>query len=314
MRKSDFKVSAIVPIYNEEGCIELLAGKVKDILSVYSDYEIIFIDDGSVDRTLAIVKELRNKNIKIHFLSFSRNFGHQNAIRAGIDFASGDCIISLDGDLQHPPELIPRMIEKWKEGIDIVYTIRKDTREVSFLKRITAKLYYKILNSLSDIDIELGAADFRLIDKKVAKSFKGISENEIFFRGMIKWVGFSQFGIEYNPAERCWGETKYSVKKMMTLAFSGITGFSIKPLRISFFVGLTIALLSLIYGIYALCVKIFTNKTIEGWTSVFFMVTLIGGIQLIMVGILGEYIGKLFIESKKRPNYILKETSYKVEE
>lgn len=310
MRKIDFKVSVIIPVYNEEGCISLLPRKVIKILSNYSDYEIIFVDDGSYDRTLLRIKELHIENTKIQYLSFSRNFGHQNALRAGIDHATGDCVISLDGDFQHPPELIPTMIKKWQEGYDIVFTIRKDNPKISLFKRITARLFYKILNMFSDINIEPGAADFRLIDKKVVAGFNKIRENEIFFRGMIKWLGFKQIGIEYMPNERFWGDSKYSVKKMVALAFSGITSFSVKPLRISLFIGTSIAFLSFLYGVYALYIKIFTNESIEGWTSVFFMVTFIGGVQLIMIGILGEYIGKLFIESKKRPNYLVKENSF----
>lgn len=309
-KKNNFKVSVIIPVYNEEGCISLLAEKVIEILSNYSDYEIIFVDDGSSDRTLFIIKELHVENTKIQYLSLSRNFGHQNALRAGIDYATGDCVISLDGDFQHPPELIPDMINKWQEGYDIVYTIRKDTVKISLFKKITSQLFYKILNIFSDINIEQGAADFRLIDKKVAAGFNKIRENEIFFRGMVKWLGFKQIGIEYVPNERLWGKSKYSLKKMVALAFSGITSFSVKPLRISLFIGTSIAFLSILYGIYALYIKVFTNKSIEGWTSVFFMVTLIGGVQLIMIGVLGEYIGKLFIESKKRPNYITKENSF----
>jgi polyisoprenyl-phosphate glycosyltransferase len=309
MRSDDYKVSVIVPVFNEEGCLSDLAARIVNVLSGYSDYEILFIDDGSKDRTLSIIKKLHSDNPKINFLSFSRNFGHQNALRAGTKFASGDCIISLDGDLQHPPELIPELINKWIEGYDIVYTIRKDLSETSSYKRFTGRLFYKIMNVVSDIDFEQGEADFRLLDKTVALELNNLSENAIFFRGMVKWLGFNQTGIEYVPDKRMWGQTKYSRKKMFALAISGITGFSIKPLRISTLIGISIAFLSLIYGIYALYIKFFTNNSIEGWTSVFFMVAFIGGVQLIMIGILGEYIGNVFIESKKRPHYIIREDS-----
>jgi polyisoprenyl-phosphate glycosyltransferase len=309
MRKSDFKVSVIVPVYNEEGCVSSVAERVVKILSQYSDYELLFVDDGSQDGTLKILKKIHSDNYKVNFLSFSKNFGHQNALRAGTKFASGDCIVSLDGDLQHPPELIPDLINKWMEGYDIVYTIRKDIRKISIFKKITASLFYKIMNAISDINFESGEADFRLIDKVAATELNKLSENAIFFRGMIKWLGFNQIGVEYIPDSRIWGMTKYSRKKMFSLAISGITSFSIKPLRISTFIGISIALLSLLYGVYALYIKIFTDNSIEGWTSVFFMVTLIGGIQLIMIGILGEYIGNIFIESKKRPHFIIKENS-----
>jgi dolichol-phosphate mannosyltransferase len=243
-------------------------------------------------------------------LSFSRNFGHQNALRAGIDYASGDCIVSLDSDFQHPPELIPSLIEKWQSGYDIVYTRRKEEKGISYFKKLTSMFFYKVLASLSDIKLEQGEADFRLIDRKVATQLIRLHENAIFLRGMIKWLGFKTIGIDYIPNKRFWGKTKYSLRKMIALAFAGITGFSVRPLKISFFIGSMVAILSLIYGIYALYQKIFTNETVEGWTSVFFMVTLIGGIQLIMIGVLGEYLGKIFLESKKRPNYIINDSSF----
>jgi dolichol-phosphate mannosyltransferase len=242
-------------------------------------------------------------------LSFSRNFGHQNALRAGTQHASGDCIISLDSDLQHPPEMIHDLINKWEEGYDIVFTIRKDGRQVHLIKRLTALVFYKLMNSISEVHFKKGEADFRLIDKYAAVHLNNLNEHAIFFRGMIKWLGFKQIGIEYIPDSRISGTTKYTGKKMFALAVSGITGFSIKPLRISTVIGVTVAFSSIVYGLYALYIKLFTSDTIEGWTSVFFMVTFIGGIQLIMIGILGEYIGKIFMESKKRPHYIIKENS-----
>ena len=294
MRKDKFKVSVIIPVFNEEGCVPVIIERLTRILTVYSDYEIIFIDDGSTDSTLKRVKDIRNNNPKVHYLSFSRNFGHQNALRAGTRYASGDCTISLDGDLQHPPELIPVLINKWLDGYDIVYTIRKDPEKLSFFKKVTSRVFYKIMNVISDIKFEHGEADFRLIDKIAAKELNKLSENSIFFRGIVKWLGFSQTSIEYTPDKRISGSTKYSAKKMVALALSGITSFSVKPLRVSTFIGTSIAFLSLLYGFYALYIKMFTHNTIEGWTSVFFMVTFIGGIQLIMIGILGEYIGNLF--------------------
>jgi len=309
MRKNNFKVSVIVPIYNEEGCILTLAERVVKVLENYYEYEILFIDDGSKDSTLEILRKLHSGNKKINFLSFSRNFGHQNALMAGTRHADGDCIISIDGDLQHPPELIPELIIKWIEGYDIVYTIRKDGKKIPVLKKVTSNLFYKLMNAISDINFEHGEADFRLLDKNVAAELNNLNENAIFFRGMVKWLGFNQTGIEYIPDDRKWGKTKYSRKKMFALAISGMTSFSTKPLRVSIIIGISIAFLSLLYGLYALYIKFFTNNSIEGWTSVFFMVTFIGGIQLIILGIIGEYIGNIFLESKKRPHYIIKEDS-----
>jgi dolichol-phosphate mannosyltransferase len=300
----------VVPILNEEGNIGVLTERVLAVARRYSDYELLFVDDGSIDNTLKIIKEIRKVNNKIHYLSFSRNFGHQNALRAGLDYATGDCVISMDGDLQHPPELIPKMIQKWQEGYDIVYTIRKEDMKLPLIKRKAANIFYKIMNRFSDIKIDGGAADFRLLDRNVVEIIKSIKENALFMRGMISWLGFRQCGIEYVSGKRNWGETKYTFKKMMNFAIEGITSFSIKPLRISMIFGYIIAILAFLYGIYAIAIKLFTNQTVSGWTSLLVGFLFIGGIQMIMIGILGEYIGRLFIESKKRPNYIIRDKSY----
>ncbi len=311
MRESNFRVSVIIPVFNEEGCLRIVTDKLLEILSAYPGFELLFIDDGSSDNSLSILRELHASDLRINFLSFSRNFGHQNALRAGIMYAGGDCIISMDGDLQHPPEVIPELIEKWQDGYDIVYTIRKDDTATSLYKKFTARMFYKLMNAVSDINFQQGEADFRLIDKTAAAELNKLSENAIFFRGIVKWLGYKQIGVEYIPDKRIWGRTKYSRKKMFALAVSGITGFSIKPLRISTLFGVVIAFLSIFYGLYALYVKFFTDQSVEGWTSVFFMVTFIGGIQLIILGIIGEYIGNIFLESKKRPHYIIRENSLK---
>lgn len=301
------KLSIVVPIMNEEGNIKNLISRLEIALEKYSDYEIIFVDDGSSDGTLNVIKKEAVKNNKIKFLSFSRNFGHQNALRAGLDFAGGDCVISMDGDLQHPPELIPELVKKWQEGFEIVYTLRKDDPSISVFKRKTASVFYGIMNRFSEIKIDHGAADFRLLDRKVVEVIKTIREDNLFMRGMISWLGFKQIGIEYMPEKRNWGKTKYTFKKMFKFALSGITSFSTKPLHISTIFGYVIAGFAFLYGVYAILIKIFTNQAISGWASVLVGVLFIGGVQMIMIGILGEYLGKLFMETKKRPNYIIRE-------
>ena len=309
MQKDNFKVSVIVPILNEEGNIEILTERVLAVIERYWDYELLFIDDGSTDNTLKIIQEEMKKNDKIRYLSFSRNFGHQNALRAGFDYATGDCVISIDGDLQHPPELIPKLLEKWQQGYDIVYTIRQEDPQRPFLKRKASNIFYNIMNRFSDVRINEGGADFRLIDRNVVEVIKRINENNLFMRGMISWLGFKQCGIEYMPERRHWGKTKYTFKKMNKFALDGITSFSIKPLRISTIFGYTAAFLAFLYGVYAILIKIFTNTAVSGWASLLAGLLFIGGVQMIMIGILGEYVGRLFIESKKRPNYIIKEKS-----
>lgn len=303
----EFKVSVIVPIYNEEGNISPLLDRLVPVLQQYHDYEILFVDDGSRDHTLETIKSSKESNSHIHYISFARNFGHQNALKAGLDHVTGDCVITMDGDLQHPPELIPQFIEKWLEGYDVVYTIRREDTRLSFLKRLTSRFFYRLMNRLSGIHIPEGAADFRLLDRKVADVLKDIREYHLFYRGLTPWLGFHQIGITYLPEERFSGQTKYSIRKMIAFALTGITSFSLKPLRISVLFGVFFALLAFIYGGYALYMKFFTDSTVPGWASVLISVLFIGGIQLIVLGIIGEYIGKLFMESKHRPHYIIKE-------
>jgi glycosyltransferase involved in cell wall biosynthesis len=302
-------ISIIVPCHNEQGNIVPLYDLINTYVKGYN-YEVIFIDDGSSDDTLPSIKKLAEQNTSIKYLSFSRNFGHQNAIKAGIDHAIGNCIIMMDADLQHPPELIPQMLQKWEEGYDIVYTLRQDSNDLSFFKKRTSKLFYKIVNFLSDIKVVEGAADYRLIDRKVADVFKyDLNEYFLFIRGLTSWVGFNQFAIPYTPKERHSGKSKYSLFKMVSLALYGITSLSIKPLRLATLLGISVSLISFIYGMYALSLSIFTNKAIHGWTSTILIIVFIGGIQMFLLGIIGEYLGNLFFEVKKRPHYILKDTN-----
>lgn len=302
------KISVVIPAYNEEGNIRPLADDLVKVLAEYPSYEIIFIDDGSRDRTLTEIKQAKTSNPAVKYVSLSRNFGHQNALKAGLDLAAGDCVISMDADMQHPPELIRAMIAKWLEGFDIVYTIRADD-DLPFLKRATSKMFYRIINCLSDVEINEGAADFRLMDRKVVDVFKrDIGEYYLFFRGLISWVGFKQYAIAYRPNKRMFGNSKYSWRRMIRFGLNGITSFSTKPLRISMVIGFVVSSLSFIYAVYALYQHVFNRQTVAGWTSVIISVLFIGGIQMLLLGILGEYIGKQFFESKRRPHYIVRES------
>ena len=307
--KESVMVSVVIPTMNEEENVGLIYEKLKPILLGYDDHEIIYIDDGSTDNTLARIKHLNREDNKVRYLSLSRNFGHQNALKAGLDFACGDCVISMDGDLQHPPELIPEMIAKWKEGYEVVYTLRHVGSETSFFKKLSASLFYKLINRWADVAIEQGSADFRLLDRKIVDIIRELKEIHLFFRGLVPWMGFNQIGITYVSTERQWGTTKYSFRKMIQFALAGITGFSIKPLTFAITLGFVLAIFAFIYGVYALYIRLFTDTSIEGWASLLIVTALIGGIQLITIGILGEYLGKLFMEQKQRPNYIIKEKS-----
>jgi polyisoprenyl-phosphate glycosyltransferase len=307
MAENHFKLSVIIPCYNEEENISNLFQELSKQLLTYPDCEIIFVDDGSHDKSIEILKSLASKDERLKYISFSRNFGHQNALKAGLDYSSGDCVVSLDADMQHPPEMISKLITKWKEGFDVVYTIRVNEEGISFFKKLTSKTFYQIINFLSNTSVEQGAAGFRLLDRKVVDEIKKFDESYLFIRGIVSWVGFKQISIEYKPNDRFAGTTKYSLKKMVHFASSGITSFSTKPLKISIYAGFIIALIAFIYGLYVIYSAFFTNKVVPGWASVATSVLFIGGLQLIMIGILGEYLGKLFIENKRRPNYIIKD-------
>jgi dolichol-phosphate mannosyltransferase len=303
------KISVIVPCFNEEESLVAFNQTLFQHLPEIYSYEVIYVNDGSRDKTLSVILSLAKANTTIKYISFSRNFGHQNALKAGYDFASGDCAISLDADLQHPPEVIPELIAKWEEGFEIVNTIRLDHNSITAKKKISSRIFYKVMRSLSDVQIENGMADFRLVDKKVLKQLKLFRENFLFFRGIIPWMGFRQANIEFKANDRFAGTTKYTLKKMLTLAATGVTAFSVKPLRLSIYLGSFIALLSFLYGIYAVIFFVFTDKVITGWTSVIISVLFVGGINLLMLGVIGEYLGKLFIENKRRPNYLISESN-----
>ncbi|MBS1553227.1 MAG: glycosyltransferase family 2 protein [Bacteroidetes bacterium] len=303
------KISIVIPCYNEEGNVVELYNKINEILSDYT-VEYIFIDDNSKDETLNILEELSEKDSNVKFISFSRNFGHQNALRAGLEYSTGECVISMDADLQHPPEILPKLIEKWKEGYEIVFTVRKDIENVSKFKKITASLFYKLINTLSDIDVKQGAADFRLLDKKIVRILiDDITEYHLFYRGLISWIGYKQTYIEYIPNKRFSGSTKYSLFKMINFATDGITSFSIRPLKLAILLGLSLSFFSAIYGIYVISMALFTDETLKGWASVLVSILFIGGINMILLGIVGEYIGKLYIQSKKRPYFLIKKSN-----
>ncbi|MCZ2224261.1 MAG: glycosyltransferase family 2 protein [Chitinophagales bacterium] len=303
------KISIIIPVCNEKSNVPLMVNAVCDVMNNLSyNYSITFIDDGSNDDTAYVIKEISQQNDKVFYIVLSKNFGHQNALKAGLDLSGGDAVISLDGDLQHPPTLIPTLIKYWEEGNDIVYTIRKNHQELPMMKRKTSNWFYKLMNNLSNIEIEAGTADFRLMDKRVVEVCRNFSEMDLFWRGIIKWVGFKQIGIEYEPAERKFGTSKYTYKKMMQFALRGITSFSIKPLVIAIYLGFTFSILSLLYIPYVLF-SLYFGHPISGWASMIVTIAFFGGLQLLILGIIGMYLGKLFMQTKQRPHYIIKESN-----
>lgn len=302
------KICIVVPACNESGNIApLFAALQKALQSIKYEWNLLLVDDGSKDDTLAVIKAMTRENRQIQYLSLSRNFGHQNALKAGLDFADADAIVSMDADLQHPPDLIPALIEQWEAGYDVVYTIRKDHKEMPLLKRKTSNMFYNVLNSLSDIDLEQGTADFRLMDRKVADTFRNFKETELFIRGLVSWMGFKQIGIEYEPGNRVDGQSKYTIKKMVRFALQGITSFSTKPLYIATYLGLFFSLASILYIPYIIIAEL-SGSAVSGWASVIATVAFFGGLQLMILGIIGLYLGKLFMQSKQRPHYIIKES------
>jgi dolichol-phosphate mannosyltransferase len=305
------EISIVIPTYCEEGNIFELYEQLQRELtkSEIHSFEIIYVNDGSHDNSLMKIKELTVRDNRVKFIHFSRNFGHQNALRAGLDFAQGAAVISMDADLQHPPELIPTLIAFWRAGNKVVYTKRKDKNDLSFFKKLTSKMFYKLVNYLSETKLEEGTADFRLLDRSVVEALKNFNENNLFYRGIIPGLGFRQHGIDYIPNERFSGNTKYTFSKMVRFALTGITSSSAKPLYFSIYLGAFLALCSFFYALYAIYVSIFTTEAVAGWTSTIASILFIGGIQLMMLGIVGIYLGKLFSESKKRPNYIIEESN-----
>ena len=303
------EISVVIPTYNEEGNIRPLYDGLHRAFKELniSSFEIWFINDGSSDESLENIKVLSKEDDRVKFISFSRNFGHQNALKAGLEHAQGRAVISMDADLQHPPSVLSKLIQEWKEGFQVVYTIRKDEKGQSWLKKGTSKGFYWIVNKMAENTIIPGAADFRLLDRKVVEAIKQFPEKELFFRGLISGLGFKQKGIEFNPGKRHSGKTKYSFKRMAKFAIAGITSSSAKPLYFSIYMGALMAFVAFAYGTYAIWLALYTDKTVAGWSSIVTSIVFIGGIQLMMMGIIGIYLGKIFKESKNRPLYIIDE-------
>lgn len=302
-------VSVVIPAFNEADNLTVIIDRLEGVFSKTAyNAEFILIDDGSKDKTLAILKTMATVKSNLFYIEFSRNFGHQLALKAGLDKAKGDCVISLDADLQHPPELIIQMLEKWEEGNDVVYTRRLEDKTLSYGKRKSSVLFYKMLNVLSSIRIEEGTADFRLMDKKVIEVFKNFEENEPFIRGLIQWMGYQQVAIDYIPSKRYSGSSKYNLRKMMGFALQGVTSFSIKPLYTAVYLGFSFSMLSILYVPYVFY-AVYSGIEVDGWASTIMTIVFFGGLQLIIMGIIGIYIGKMFMQTKNRPNYIIKSTN-----
>lgn len=303
-------LSIVIPCFNEELVLPALFKRITDVSEKWGDFnwEVLCVDDGSTDNTWKLLQDQNAHDPRWKALRFSRNFGHQTAVTAGIDNASGDAVVIIDADLQDPPEIIPELIEKWKHGYHVVYGTRTERPGESRFKLITAKAFYRFLNRLSSVSIPMDTGDFRLIDRIIVDKLKSMPERDRFIRGMVSWIGFKQTKLLYKRDERFAGKSKYPIKKMVTFAVDGLISFSTKPLKLSIGLGMTSAILAFLGIIYALLLRLFTDIWIEGWTLLMIAVLFMGGVQLVCIGIVGEYIGRLYNEAKRRPLYIVQKS------
>lgn len=302
------RYSVVIPVYNEEAVVQESYRRLKAVMgSTGEAYELIFVNDGSRDKTEEMVSALCDADSCVRLLSFSRNFGHQTAITAGMDASSGQAVVVIDADLQDPPEIILEMIAKWKEGYDVVYGQRISREGETWFKKLTAKGFYRILKALTSVDIPVDTGDFRLIDRKVCDVLSSLNEKNRYVRGLVSWVGFKQTAVRFHRQERYAGETKYPLKKMLKFAMDGITTFSYKPLKLTSYLGFFVSLCSFLYLLVVLYLKLFTEKTVSGWASAVSVSLLFNGVILMMLGIIGEYIGRIYDETKNRPLYIIRE-------
>ena len=300
--------SIVVPVYNEEDNISELYRRLTDVMSgLGAQYEIIFVDDGSTDRSLDAVKKLSHSDEKVFYITFTRNFGHEAASTAGLDAARGDCVVLMDADLQDPPELIPRMIDVWRKGSQLVYAKRRQRHGESLFKRATARIFYRMLNLLSESKIPLDTGDFRLMDRSVVNDFKRCREQNRFVRGLTAWTGYDQTAVYFDRPARHAGETKYGPLKLLLLSLDVITGFSIMPLRVVTAVGFIIAAVSVTKTLHIIIQKLFLDLSIPGYALLASGLFFLGGVQIFFLGIIGEYIGRIYRQVQQRPLYLVKE-------
>ena len=300
--------SVVVPVYNEEEVVSVSYERLKVVMdSMQEDYEIIFINDGSRDNTAQIIANIIEKDNNIRLLNFSRNFGHMPAITAGMQYSKGDAVIIIDADLQDPPEVLPEMAALWKDGYDVVYGKRKERKGESFFKEWSASWFYRLINSMVSIDLPVDTGEFRIMDRKVCDAVNRLPERHRYMRGLVSWVGFRQTAYEYVRVERYAGTTKYPFTKMLSFAMDAITALSYKPLKLATSLGFVISFLSFIYMLVILWQSLFTDTTITGWASTIGIVLFTQGIVLMILGLMGEYIGRIFEEMKSRPVYIVQE-------
>jgi polyisoprenyl-phosphate glycosyltransferase len=300
-------ISVVVPCFNEQEVIGATHGRLTKVLSGMAiSYELLFVNDGSVDSTDVMLDELAQRDSHVRVLHFSRNFGQQFAVTAGFDHAIGDCVLLMDADLQDPPELIPDMYGLWLEGHDVVYGQRTTREGETGVKKATSRWFYRTLNALSDVNMPVDTGDFRLVDRAAVDAFNSMREPDRYVRGMVAWVGFDQKSLPYKRDARAAGQTKWNYAKLSMLAADGIMSFSLAPLRLVLFIGFAIVGIAILGGLFAIFNRVFTDNWVSGWTGLFFAVLFMGGVQLMVLGVIGEYVGRIYMSGKERPLYIVK--------
>lgn len=310
------KVTIIVPAYNEEESLPFLYERLKKLMDETSNYEfeILFVNDGSKDKTIELIKEYRENDKRINYVDFARNFGKETAMIAGLDYATGDCVIFMDADLQDPPELIPEMIKYWEEGYDDVYAQRKSRKGETWLKKFTSKMYYRVLQSLTRVPIQKDTGDFRLLDKRCVNALRKMRETGRNSKSMFSWIGYNKKAIFYDRDPRVAGSTKWNYAKLINLAIDGITSFTTSPLRISTYLAIPTFLALFVYFIYVIVKCVRLNVAIQAFQAIILLILFFSGIQILLFGIVGEYLGRIFNESKHRPLYLVNEYNGKREE
>jgi glycosyltransferase involved in cell wall biosynthesis len=306
-------LSIVIPAHNEEKNIGPLHDAVRSALGAAEKLEIIFVDDGSTDRTPERIRELRAERAGVRLIRFGRNFGQQAALLAGLEAARGAAVITMDCDLQHPPELLPKMIEAWRAGAKVVQMVRRQTAGASVFKRATSRFFYGLINLLSETPVTSGAADYQLLDREVVNALLQFRDRNPFLRGLVAWLGFPAVSLEYAAHERHAGTSSYSTRRMLRLSMQAITGLSSKPLRFAFYLGLLTAVLCLAYAVFAL-VALAAGRTVQGWTSVVVIVSFLGSVQLVSIGIVGEYIARVYEQTRGVPRFVIVESDADVPE
>ena len=309
------KISIIVPAYNEEESLPHLYERLEELINSMENYEfeILFVNDGSTDNTINLIKQYRKKDNKISYVDFSRNFGKEIAMIAGLDYAQGDAVIFMDADLQDPPELIPELVKYWEEGYDDVYAKRNSRKGETWLKKFTSKMYYRVLQSLTNVPIQKDTGDFRLLDRRCVNALRKMRESQRCSKSMFSWIGYRKKEVLYDRDSRVAGQTKWNYKKLIDLAIDGITSFTTSPLRISTYISIPTFIILFIYFIYVIAKCLVTSTMIQAFQAIILLILFFSGIQILLIGIIGEYLGRIFNESKNRPLYLVNEYNDKKE-